>query len=130
VETKLAVGAVIFRDDGAVLVVRRAKPPAEGSWTLPGGRVEDGETLEHAVVREVREETSLEVVVTKELETLVLEREGFSYRITDFSCRRVSGELRAGDDASSARWVLPQNFDDLALTADVRRVIARARDSG
>jgi 8-oxo-dGTP diphosphatase len=129
VETKLAVGAVVFRADGAVLLVRRANPPAAGSWTLPGGRVEPNESLADAIVREVREETALEVVVVNVIEELVLEREGFSYRITDFSCRAISGDVRAADDASEARWVLPANFDDFDLTPDVRRVIARARET-
>ncbi len=120
------MGAVVFRDDGAVLLVRRARPPAAGTWTLPGGRVEDGESLEDAIVREVREETSLVVVPVAIVETLTLEREGFSYRITDFLCRLVSGELRAADDVSAARWVLPANFTDFALTPEVLRVIAAA----
>ena len=129
VETKLAVGAVIFREDGAVLLVRRKNPPAAGSWTLPGGRIEENESPEDAIVREAREETALDVVVVKMIETLVLEREGFSYRIMDFLCRVISGDVRAADDASEARWVLPANFDDFALTLDVLRVIAAARET-
>jgi mutator protein MutT len=128
-ETKLAVGAVVFREDGAVLLVRRANPPARGSWTLPGGRVESRESLEEAIVREMREETSLVVAPIRVVETLVLERDGFSYRITDFLCRVISGEARAASDAASARWVLPANFDDFDLTPEVRRVIARAAES-
>jgi mutator protein MutT len=123
-EPRLAVGAVVLREDGAVLLVRRAHPPAVGSWTLPGGKVEDGETPEQAIVREIREETGLTVEVGPVLETLVLEREGFAYRIVDFLCRGT-GDVVAADDASAARWVLPHEWKDLSLTPEVLRVIDR-----
>lgn len=127
-ETKLAVGAVVFRADGAVLLVRRARPPAAGTWTLPGGKVEPGESLEAAVVREVREETALVVETLRVIDTLVLEREGFSYRITDFACRLITNaEPRAADDAASARWVLPAELGAYDLTSEVRRMIAAGR---
>lgn len=124
-EPRLAVGAVVLREDGAVLLVRRARPPAVGSWTLPGGKVEEGETPEHAIAREVLEETGLRVEVGEILETLVLEREGFSYRIVDFFCRG-EGEVIAADDVSAARWVLPHEWAELGLTPEVLRVIDRA----
>ncbi len=127
-ETKLAVGAVVFRGDGAVLLVRRGRPPARGSWTLPGGKVEPGETLEAAVVRELAEETALAVTPVAEVETLVLAREGFAYEIHDFACTLdAPGEPRAGDDVDAARWVLPSEIATLGLTPEVIRVIARAR---
>jgi 8-oxo-dGTP diphosphatase len=124
-DPRLAVGAVVLREDGAVLLVRRARPPAVGSWTLPGGKVEAGETLEQAIAREVHEETGLRVEVGAILETLVLEREGFSYRIVDFACTG-EGEPVAADDASAARWVLPDELPSLSLTPEVLRVIERA----
>ena len=124
-EPRLAVGAVVLREDGAVLLVRRARPPAVGSWTLPGGKVEPGETPEQAIAREVLEETGLHVVVGEILETLVLEREGLSYRIVDFACTG-EGDPVAADDVSAARWVLPHEWASLSLTPEVLRVIDRA----
>jgi 8-oxo-dGTP diphosphatase len=126
--TTLAVGAVILREgDGAVLLVRRAHAPAVGTWTLPGGKVEPGETVERAVVREVREETALDVTPVVVVEELELAREGFSYRIVDFLCRVTGGEARAGDDVDAVQWVRPADETTLALTPEVMRVIARAR---
>jgi len=119
----------VLREDGAVLLVQRAHPPGVGTWTFPGGKVEAGETLEQAVAREVLEETGLRVVAVALVETLVLEREGFAYRISDFLCRAEKVlEPRASDDALAARWVLPHEIDALGLTPEVLRVIARARE--
>ena len=86
-EARPAVGAVVLRDDGAVLLVQRGRPPAVGTWTFPGGKLEEGETLEQAVVREVFEETGLRVETVALVETVVIEREGYAYRISDFLCR-------------------------------------------
>ncbi len=130
-DARIAVGAVVLREDGAVLLIQRGRPPGVGTWTLPGGKVEAGETLEQAVSREVLEETGLRVAPVAVVETLVLEREGFAYRITDFLCRASgSMEARASDDALAARWVLPHECDGLGLTPEVLRVIARARTLG
>jgi 8-oxo-dGTP diphosphatase len=127
-QPRLAVGAVVLREDGAVLLVRRGRPPAVGSWTLPGGKVEPGETLERAVVREVAEETGLRVAPIAIVETLDLAREGFAYRIADFACRlESSDDPRPADDVDAARWVFPDEFATLALTPEVLRVISLAR---
>jgi 8-oxo-dGTP diphosphatase len=125
----LAVGAVVLRaEDGAVLLVRRARAPGIGSWTLPGGKVEPGETPEQAIVREVREETGLDVHPVGIVETLDLEREGFSYRIIDFLCPYRGGMPTPGDDVDGAQWVT--DLDHLPLTPEVVRVITRARAMG
>jgi ADP-ribose pyrophosphatase YjhB (NUDIX family) len=99
------VGAVVRDDDGRLLLVQRARPPAAGTWSLPGGRVERGEDDTAAVVREVREETGLDVTVGKLVGTV--ERSpgaGVIYVINDYACRVTGGTLQAGDDASAARW--------------------------
>ena len=114
----VAVGAVAVRDDGALLLVRRGKVPALGRWSLPGGRVDWGETLRDALRREVIEETGLEVA-PGELAGLV-ERihlaEGFHYVILDYHVTVTGGTLRPGSDVTDARWVLPSEMALLELS--------------
>lgn len=105
-----AVGAVVLQQE-QVLLVRRAKPPLQGEWSLPGGLVELGETLHQAVSREVLEETGLIIEPVSLLATfdkidLDLEQKvQFHYVLIDFLCTVVSGTLQAASDASDVRWV-------------------------
>jgi len=114
----VGVGAVVF-DAGCVLLVRRAKAPLAGEWSLPGGAVELGETLEEAIMREMAEETGLRVAplqVVKTFDHIDRDAEGrirFHYVLVDFLCR-IDGEggrvadmcaLQHGSDVSDARWV-------------------------
>jgi 8-oxo-dGTP diphosphatase len=99
------VGAVVFDDDGRLLLVRRANPPARGTWSLPGGRVETGEDDATAVVREVAEETGLVVVPERLVGSVVRDApDGGLYVVADYVCRRVGGVLAAGDDACDVGW--------------------------
>jgi ADP-ribose pyrophosphatase YjhB (NUDIX family) len=99
------VGAVVFDADGRLLVVKRANPPAQGRWSLPGGRLEAGETGEQGVVREVHEETGLLVRVEREVGTIQRQApSGDIYVIRDFLCVGT-GEPVAADDAADARFV-------------------------
>ncbi len=105
----VGVGAVVVQD-GRVLLVRRGSEPLKGHWTLPGGLLEVGETMAEGVVREVREETGLEVEPIELVEILDrIHREGgrvrYHYVIADFLCRVTGGELRAASDADAVRWV-------------------------
>jgi 8-oxo-dGTP diphosphatase len=105
----VGVGGVVVRD-GRVLLVRRGKPPLYGRWLVPGGTVELGETLEAALVRELREETGLEVEPLEVLSVLDrIERDGpevvYHYVIVDYLCRSESGEATAGSDALEVVWV-------------------------
>lgn len=98
-------GAIVHDAASRLLLIRRARPPSPGLWSIPGGRCEAGESAAAACVREVAEETGLIVEVVRLAGRV--ERDGPAgvvYVIDDFVCRRVGGELRAGDDAADVRW--------------------------
>ena len=102
----LAVGAIIV-DDDQILLVQRGNDPGRGLWSVPGGRVEPGEQLRQAVVREVREETGLAVIVGDLAGHVERIGEDYHLVILDFFAGPVerNRELTAGDDAADARWV-------------------------
>ncbi|HEX2315955.1 MAG TPA: NUDIX domain-containing protein [Thermomonospora sp.] len=102
------VGAIVRDEAGRLLVVRRGRPPGEGLWSVPGGRVEPGESDPAAVAREVLEETGLAVTVGALTGTVRRPGPGgVTYEIHDYAATAVGGALRAGDDAAEARWVTP-----------------------
>jgi ADP-ribose pyrophosphatase YjhB (NUDIX family) len=109
------VGAVVVDGSGRILLVRRANPPAQGRWSIPGGRVELGETAEQAVLRELLEETGLRGAVTREVGTVLREAPaGGTYVIRDFLVDVASVDgLAAGDDASAADWFPEDQLPDL-----------------
>ncbi len=127
---QVGVGGVVLSDQ-RVLLIRRGKQPLVGRWSIPGGTVEWGETLEQALVREMAEETGLEVE-PQELLTVFdwIEREGdrvvFHYVIADYLCRCLSGTARAGSDALEVRWVGPEELEQLDLTAKALDVVQEA----
>ncbi len=105
----VGVGAVVVQD-ARVLLVRRGSEPLKGHWTLPGGLLEVGEALIAGVIREVREETGLDVEPVELIELLDrIHREGdrvrYHYVIADYLCRVTGGELCAASDADAVRWV-------------------------
>ena len=123
------VGAVITNSSGEVVLVRRGKPPREGQWSIPGGRLEWGETVQQAVLREVLEETGLVVRIRRLIDVIDLLLRDSSgavithYVLIDFAADYVSGELCAGSDAVEARWVSRELLDRYALWEETRRVI-------
>jgi 8-oxo-dGTP diphosphatase len=127
----LAVSAAIIRD-GKVLIVRRAGPPARGLYTLPGGGVEVGETLIEAVVREVREETALEVepvALAGYREAITRDGDGRIQRhfvILPFAARWITGEPMLNDELSEAMWLDPSEIAGLNTTAGLAEIIANA----
>jgi ADP-ribose pyrophosphatase YjhB (NUDIX family) len=109
-ERVACAGAVVTDADGRLLLIQRANDPARGRWSVPGGRVEPGETSEAAAAREVREETGLHVSVGR----LLLRVTIGDYEIEDFAATVVGGELVAGDDAADARWCTAAQVNALA----------------
>ena len=107
----VGVGAVVLDDDGRVLLVKRANEPLKGEWSLPGGAVDVGETLENGIRREVREETGIEIEVGPIVDVLDRIRHDaggrvqFHYVLIDFLCRSRGGVLQSATDAEQAAWV-------------------------
>ena len=129
----LAVSAAIVRD-GKVLVVRRARQPALGIYTLPGGGVETGETLMQAVTREVREETSLDiepVALAGHREAIVRDAQGRVERhfvILCFAARWRSGEPVLNEELDDARWLAPAELAGLRTTEGLAEIVAAAAE--
>lgn len=112
---EVCVGAVAVHRD-RLLMIRRGRGVAAGEWSIPGGRVEAGETLAAAVVREVREETGLEVVCERFLGWVERIGEDHHYVILDFVVTALErGPIVAGDDAAEARWVPLDEVTDYRL---------------
>jgi mutator protein MutT len=131
----VGVGGVLVHE-GRVLLIRRGKEPLYGRWVVPGGTVELGEPLDEALVREMREETGLEV---EPLELLTvfdrIQRDGgqvlYHYVIVDYLCRWLSGEARAASDALEVAWAAPDELDRYDLPAKALEVVQEAfRRSG
>lgn len=127
----LAASAAIVRD-GRVLIVRRARKPAHGVYTLPGGVVEAGETLIDAVKREVREETSLEIepVALAGFREMIM-RDGDNevsrhFVILSFAARWVSGEPQLNEELDDARWLRPDEIAGLKTTEGLDEIVAAA----
>lgn len=123
----VGVGAVVV-EGGRVLLVQRGREPLKGNWSLPGGMLEVGESLHQGVIREVGEETGLQVEPLELIELLdrIVREEGpdgervrFHYVIADYLCRVIGGSLRAASDAEAVRWVEWAEWNsDSALALD------------
>jgi mutator protein MutT len=127
----VGVAAAVIEDDRVVLV-RRGQPPAYGEWSLPGGAVELGETLEQAVIREVREEIGLKVEVVEPvgiLDRIIFDRDRqvqYHYVLLHFLCRRTGGRLQTGSDVLSCTQVPFSALFRYKLTKRTREVVDRA----
>ena len=127
----VGVGAVIV-DGDRVLLVKRAHEPLKGEWSLPGGAVEVGESLEAALVREVREETCLDVTVGPVVEVLdrigrdANDRVEYHFVIVDYLCRVAGGTATCGSDADEVQWARRDDLAQYLLTPAASRVIVKA----
>ena len=126
----VGVGAIII-EGARVVLVKRAHPPIQGQWSIPGGALEVGELVRDAAIREAREETGL-IVEPGELlgvyDRVLRHSDGrvqYHYVLVDFLCRAVGGELKAAGDAAEARWFAPEELPALNLAEDTQEVIRK-----
>jgi acetyl-CoA carboxylase carboxyl transferase subunit beta len=123
----LAAAAVIINERDEVLLIRRGHEPAKGKWSLPGGSVQPSETPAQAALREVREETGLEVELVAELWRIsVALSQQHEFDLVGFSANYRGGDPVAGDDAELARWVKAAEFESLETTPRLAELLAAA----
>jgi 8-oxo-dGTP diphosphatase len=125
---QLAVSAAIFRD-GKILLVRRVRSPGQGVYSLPGGRVEFGESLHAALHREVDEETGLKIEILGLAgwrEVLPGTTGGGHYLIMSFASRWIGNEPVLNDEHDDFKWLAPDALGDLRVTAGLQEVIESA----
>jgi len=126
----VGVGAVVVRD-GRALIIKRAHEPRKGEWSLPGGLLELGESLQDAVRREIKEETSLDIDVGPVIETFDrVHRDDhgkirYHFVIVDYVCWPNGGEAVPGSDAEGVAWVSADEIDDYQVNAHAKAVILR-----
>ena len=118
------VGAVIKDGQGRLLLIKRGHAPAAGLWSLPGGRIEPGETDAEALVREMREETGLVIEAGQLIGTARRPaQDGSVFDIRDYAATVIGGTLRPGDDAADARWVDASELAALPLTGGLAETL-------
>jgi ADP-ribose pyrophosphatase YjhB (NUDIX family) len=124
----VAVGVVVWKDD-KVLLIRRAKPPRSGQWSIPGGAQELGETVRDTALREVKEETGLDIAVTDFIEVVdFIERDDagdvlYHYTLVDWSAEWRDGEAIPGDDVSEILWIDPDELERFGIWSETVRII-------
>jgi 8-oxo-dGTP diphosphatase len=136
----IGVGGVVI-DEGRALLIRRGSAPLKGEWSIPGGLLEVGETLEQGVVRELAEETGLEVRVIELIEVFErifpappdadgtpgdAARPQYHFVILDYLCERQGGALSAGSDAAEFAWAKEEELSKFGVTVAVNRVLRKA----
>ena len=129
----IGVGVVIL-DAHKILLIKRGKPPRAGTWSLPGGAQESGETLKEAALREIYEETNLEVEIIGLIDivdSIHRDKKGdteYHYTLIDFAARVTGGVIRAGDDAIDSRWFTPKEIKKLDIWSETKRIIRIATE--
>jgi len=124
----VGIGVIVWRED-KILMVRRKNHPAQGQWGLPGGKQQLGETIFAAAVREVREETGVEVAplgIVTALDAITPDKAGkieYHYTIVEVAAEWQAGEARADDDALDVHWVSPEEIERLCAWDEVARVV-------
>jgi 8-oxo-dGTP diphosphatase len=129
----LAASIAVFRDDGMVLLATRTKPPSAGVWSLPGGKLECGETLEQAALRELMEEVGVEARIigfNRHVEFIGTNSDGtigHHFVVCSYVGAWVAGEAQTGPEAGEVRWVDPQRLGGMVTTHHLTDVLASAR---
>jgi 8-oxo-dGTP diphosphatase len=132
----VGVGGVVI-EQGRALLIRRGSEPLLGQWSIPGGTLELGESLEEGVARELLEETGLEVRVLELIEVFdrifrepgentAEERPKFHFVIVDYLCERIAGEARAGSDVTDVAYAQEAELEKFQMTPTAMRVLRRA----
>jgi 8-oxo-dGTP diphosphatase len=127
----IGVGGLLFNKCQQVLLIKRNQAPAQGLWSIPGGRLEPGETLVEACRREFYEETNLAIDVRQVVAIVERRLEGFHYVIIDFYVQLANEEkcvLIAQSDVAEARWVSLDNLGDYDLVVGLAEIIKRTYD--
>ncbi len=128
----VGVGVVVWRGD-RLLLIRRGKPPMRGRWSLPGGRQELGETVRETAIREVREETGVEIrlgALLDVVDTIRRDETGavaLHYTLVDFDADWIGGEAAGASDADCARWVDADELGPYRLWSETLRIVALSR---
>lgn len=121
-------GGIVFDEQGRLLLIRRGHEPSAGTWSVPGGRCAPGESAAETCVRELAEETGLQVRVLRRAGRVQRDGPGgVGYEIVDFVCAVVGGTLRAGDDATDARWVSRAELGALPLSPGLEETLREWR---
>ena len=124
----VGVGVVVWKDD-EFLLIRRGKEPMRGAWSIPGGRQNLGETVKEAAIREIREETGLEIDIiglVDVVDSIRTDDNGviaWHATLVDYAALHVSGEAVAGDDALSVGWFTLDDLESLGLWGETERII-------
>lgn len=126
---QLAASAIIFRE-GKILLVQRAHDPGRGRWSVPGGRVENGETLEQAVHREVAEETgiAIDIIALAGIREVLPRGEARShYVVLSYAALWTSGDVQLNDEHQAAQWLDPDRLSEVTTTDGLADIVAAAR---
>jgi 8-oxo-dGTP diphosphatase len=130
----VGVGGVVI-EQGRALLIRRGGEPLKGQWSIPGGTLETGETLEEGTRREMEEETGLRVRVVELIEVFERifrepadggSRPRFHFVILDYLCERIAGDARAGSDVTDVAWVAEDDLGAYDLTPTATRILKKA----
>ena len=129
---QIGVGGIVFNDRGAVLMIKRNQKPALGQWSVPGGKLAPGETLQDACRREVNEETGLEIRIGHVVAVVERRIENFHYIIIDFMATLTPEGLkvpRACSDVDEARWIQVKKLEKYDLVEGLEKIIRKAHQS-